>query len=115
MAPAPEQESPRERESGLERLEHRLYSRTPPPLRHDEEFIGEEKHVRIAPEWTSEAERKESALYSIAATAMPWLKRLLIASVLFFMFTVGIAFYGVWRGGNTVSPQNITFEHRGPV
>ena len=115
MAPAPEQESPRERESGLERLEHRLYSRTPPPLRHDEEFIGEEKHVRIAPEWTSEAERKESAFYSIAATAMPWLKRLLIASVLFFMFTVGIAFYGVWRGGNTVSPQNISVELRGPV
>lgn len=110
-----EHESPRERESGLERLEHRLYSRTPPPLRHDEESIGEEKHVRIAPEWTSEAERKESAFYSIAAVAMPWLKRLLIASVLFFMFTVGIALYGVWRGGNTVSPQNISVDVIGPV
>lgn len=115
MTLSSEQQPSAERQSSLENLEHRLYSRIPPPLRHDEEFIKEEKHVRIAPEWTSETERKESALYSIAALAMPWLKRLLIASILFFMFTVGIAFYGVWRGENTVSPQNISVDVVGPV
>lgn len=107
--------SQKEHQSSLENLENRLYSRTPPPLRHDEEFIGEEKHIRIAPGWTSEAERKESALYSIISTLMPWLKRLFIASIIFFLFAAGIAIFGFWRGGNTLSPQNISVEVVGPV
>src|SRR3989344_2659151 len=115
MAPPPLNQPHEQPQDSLENLEHRLYSRTPPPLRHDEEFIGEERHVRIAPEWTSEAERKESALYSIVATIMPWIKRLFVASIIFFMFTAGIAFFGVWRGENTVSPQNISVDVIGPV
>ncbi|MDO8593897.1 MAG: hypothetical protein Q7R93_00060 [bacterium] len=106
---------PRERPSSLESLENRLYSRTPPPLRHDEEFIGEEKHIRIAPGWTSEAERKSSAMYSIFATIMPWLKRLFVASILFFLFAAGLSLYGFWRGGTTVSPQHIAIDVSGPV
>ena len=106
---------PQQHKNALENLENRLYSRTPPPLRHDEEFIGEEKHIRIAPGWTSEAERKDSTLYSIFATVMPWLQRLLIASILFFLFAAGLGLYGFWRGGNTVSPQNITIQIQGPV
>jgi len=31
------------------------------------------------------------------------------------MFTAGIAFFGVWRGENTVSPQNISVDVIGPV
>ena len=106
---------PKERRNTLDELENRLYSRTPPPLRHDEEFMGEEKHIRIAPGWTSEAERKESALYSIVSTLMPWLKRLFIASIIFFLFAAGIAIFGFWHGGNTLSPQNISVEVIGPV
>ncbi len=106
---------PADHQSSLENLEHRLYSRTPPPLRHDEEFLGEERHVRIAPEWTSEAERKESALYSLIAKVMPWLKRLLIVSIIFFLFAAGIGLYGIWRGGNSVSPQNVSVDVTGPV
>ena len=107
--------SQQKHESSLEHLENRLYSRTPPPLRHDEEFIGEEKHIRIAPGWTSEAERKEATLFSIVSIVMPWLKRLFIASILFFLFAAGIAVFGFWRGGNTLSPQNISVEVIGPV
>ena len=106
---------PKERRNTLDELENRLYSRTPPPLRHDEEFMGEEKNIRIAPGWTSEAERKESALYSIVSTLMPWLKRLFIASIIFFLFAAGIAIFGFWHGGNTLSPQNISVEVIGPV
>ncbi|MSU56071.1 MAG: hypothetical protein EXS51_02055 [Candidatus Taylorbacteria bacterium] len=106
---------PKERRNTLDELENRLYSRTPPPLRHDEEFIGEERHIRIAPGWTSDAERKESATYSMLATVMPWLKRLFVASIIFFFFAAGIAFYGFWRGGNTISPQNISVDIAGPV
>src|SRR3990167_9222725 len=89
MASSTPNQPDKERPSSLESLERRLYSRTPPPLRHDEEFLGEERHIRIAPEWTSEAERKESAVYSILETIMPWIRRLFVASLLFFMFTVG--------------------------
>ena len=110
-----ENEPAKEKRNALEELENRLYSRTPPPLRHDEEFLGEEKHIRIAPGLTAEAERKDSALYSIFATVMPWLQRLLIASILFFLFAAGLGLYGFWRGGNTVSPQNITIQIQGPV
>ena len=111
----PDQKTPRERPNTLERLENRLYSRTPPPLRHDEEFIGEEKHIRIAPGWTSDTERKQSAFYSMISSVMPWLKRLFFASIIFFFFAAAIAFYGFWRGGNTISPQNISVEVNGPV
>src|SRR3989338_7151764 len=115
MALPDENQSKKERQSSLENLEARLYSRTPPPLRHDEEFVGEDRHIRIAPGWTSDAERKQSALYSIAATAMPWLKRLFVASIIFFLFAAGIALYGFWRGETTISPRNISVEVVGPV
>ena len=115
MALQDENQSKREQQSSLENLEGRLYSRTPPPLRHDEEFVGEERHIRIAPGWTSDAERKQSALYSIATTAMPWLKRLFVASIIFFLFAAGIALYGFWRDGTTVSSRNISVEVVGPV
>ena len=115
MASSTPNQPDKERPSSLESLERRLYSRTPPPLRHDEEFLGEERHIRIAPEWTSEAERKESAVYSILVTIMPWIRRLFVASLLFFMFTVGIAFVGIWRGSNTVSPQNISVDITAPI
>ena len=115
MALPEEKQPPKQRQSNLENLENRLYSRTPPPLRHDEEFMGEEKHIRIAPGWTAEAEREHGAVYTFLATAMPWLKGFFIASIIFFLFAAGIAFYGFFRGGNTVSPQNITIEVAGPV
>jgi len=114
--PLPEENTPLQpHRNSLEDLENRLYSRTPPPLRHDEEFMGEEKHIRIAPGWTSETERKESALYSIFSTVMPWLKRLFIASILFFLFAGGLAVFSFWRKGSTLSPQNISIEIFGPV
>ncbi|TSC58074.1 MAG: Uncharacterized protein Greene041679_184 [Parcubacteria group bacterium Greene0416_79] len=105
----------KERRSNLEELEDRLYSRTPPPLRHDEEFGGEERHIRIAPGWTEEAERKQSGLFHIFSRIMPWMKRLFIASIIFFLFAAGVALYGFWRGGNTVSPRNISLSVLGPV
>ncbi len=115
MALPQENRPPLQKKSSLESLEDRLYSRTPPPLRHDEEFIGEEKHIRIAPGWTSEAERKESAVYSLMATIMPWFKRFFIASVIFSLFAGCVSLYGFWRGGNTVSRQNISIDVVGPV
>ncbi len=112
----PEDNKPqKQRPSSLESLEHRLYSRVPPPLRHDEEFIGEEKHIRIAPGWTSEAEREHGTFYTLLSATMPWLKGFLIASIIFFLFAAGIAFFGFFRGGNTVSPQNISINVVGPV
>ncbi len=112
----PEENQPeKEHRSSLQSLEERLYSRTPPPLRHDEEFIGEEKHVRIAPGWTSDAERKESSVYSMISTLMPWLKRFFVASILFFFFAAALALLGFWRGSNTVSPENISVDVQGPV
>lgn len=103
------------RKSNLENLENRLYSRTPPPLRHAEEFGREERHIRIAPGWTEEAERKDSGFYRLIASIMPWLKRIFIASVIFALFAGSIALYGFWRGANTVSSQNISLEVAGPV
>ncbi len=113
----PDEPSPphNEKPSSLENLEHRLYSRTPPPLRHDEEYGLAEQHVRIAPGWAEEEERKKSALYGIFAKIMPWLKRLFIASILFFLFAAGVAIFSFWRGGTTVSPKNISLAVLGPV
>ncbi len=99
----------------LEDLESQLYSRTPPPLRPPEGLGGEEKHIRIAPGWTEEAERKESALLGVISRIMPWLNRVLIASIVFFLFAGGAALFGFVRGGNTVSPQNISLSALGPV
>jgi hypothetical protein len=113
--PDEEQVPPQENESNLERLERRLYSRTPPPVRRDEEFSREERHIRIAPGWTEEAERRHSGFYSIFARIMPWIQRLFIASIVFFLFAAGVALYGFWRGSNTVSPQNISLSVLGPV
>lgn len=113
--PSEHASSPNDKPSSLESLEDRLYSRTPPPLRHDEEFGSGERHIRIAPGWTEEEERRESTLYGMFAKIMPVLKRLFIASILFFLFAAGIAFYGFWRGGNTISPQNISLSLLGPV
>lgn len=104
-----------ERPNGLSELERRLYSRTPPPLRHDEEYGLSEEHIRIAPGWTEEAERRESSLYGILATVMPWIKRLFVASIIFFLFAGSIALWSFWRGTNTVSPQNISLSVLGPV
>lgn len=101
--------------NSLENLENRLYSRTPPPLRHDEEFIGEEKHVRIAPGWTNEAEREHTAVYTLLSATMPWLKGFFIASIIFFLFAAGVTLLGFFRGKNTVSPQNISIKVDGPV
>ena len=114
MASEPNQPSP-EHESKLDNLENRLYSRTPPPLRHHEEFGKDERHIRIAPGWTDEAERKDSALYGMVAKIMPWLKRLFIASIVFMLFAGSIALYGFWQGSNTVSSQNISLSILGPV
>lgn len=105
----------KESESSLERLERRLYSRIPPPVRHDEELGSDERRVRIAPSWTAEEEKKSSGIFSFLSTIMPWLKRLFIASIIFFLFAAALAFYGFWRGGNTVSPQNISLATLGPV
>ncbi len=99
----------------LDDLESRLYSRTPPPLRPPEGQGGEEKHIRIAPGWTEEAERKQSAFFGIISHLMPWLNRVLIASIVFFLFAGGVALFGFARGGNTVSPQNISLTALGPV
>lgn len=103
-----------EHQSSLETLEGRLYSRTPPPLRREEGF-REERRVRIAPGWTEEAERQQSTLMGLFSALMPWLKRLFIASIVFFLFAAGLALYGFWRGGNTVSPQNIALTALGPA
>lgn len=114
---APDQQNPfgEEKASNLENLEHRLYSRTPPPLRPTEGFGKEEKHIRIAPGWTEEAERKDSALYGIVGKIMPWLKRLFVASIIFALFSASVALYSLWRGSNTVSSQNISLSVLGPV
>lgn len=98
----------------LENLEHQLYSRTPPPLK-KESWSSEERHIRIAPGWTEEAERKESALLGVIGKIMPWIKRIFIASILFALFAGSVALYGFWRGANTVSSQNITISVLGPV
>ncbi len=112
----PDEKEPSEaHKSSLENLENRLYSRTPPPLRHDEEFIGEEKNVRIAPGWTNEAEREHTAVYTLLSATMPWLKGFFIASIIFFLFAAGLTFLGLFRGQNTVSPQNISIQVNGPV
>ncbi len=112
----PDEKEPTEAHtSSLENLENRLYSRTPPPLRHDEEFIGEEKHIRIAPGWTNEAEREHGTVYTLLSATMPWLKRFFIASIIFFLFAAGVVLYGFFRGSNTVSPQNISIKVDGPV
>ncbi|MDO8564563.1 MAG: hypothetical protein Q7R88_01060 [bacterium] len=107
--------SPQEKPSSLEHLEDRLYSRTPPPLRHDEESGGSERHIRIAPSWTSETEEHQSGWFTVISRIMPHVKRFFVASIVFFLFAAGIAFYGFWRGGNTVSPQNISLAILGPV
>lgn len=99
----------------LEDLENRLYSRTPPPLRPPGGLGGEEKHIRITPGWTEEAERKESTILGAVAKIMPWLNRILVVSIIFFLFAGGVALFGFWRGGNTVSPQNISLAALGPV
>ncbi len=99
----------------LDDIENRLYSRTPPPLHETPVLQSEERGVRIAPGWTAEAERKQSALYGIIARIMPWLNRILIASTIFFLFAGGVALVGLWRGSNTVSPQNISLSALGPV
>ncbi len=101
--------------SNLENLENRLYSRTPPPLRHAEAFGQEERHIRIAPGWTEEAERKDSALLGIIGKIMPWLKRLFIASIIFALFAASVALYGFWHGANTVTSNNISLSVLGPV
>ncbi len=112
----PDEKEPTEaHKNSLENLESRLYSRTPPPLRHDEEFIGEEKHVRIAPGWTSEAEREHGTVYTLLSATMPWLKGFFIASIIFFLFAAGVVLYGFFRGSNTVSPQHISITIDGPV
>ncbi len=115
QATPPASSNEKDKPSGLESLENRLYSRNPPPLRHDEEYGLGEQHVRIAPGWTDEEERKQSTLYGIFAKIMPWLKRLFIASIIFFLFAAGVALFSVWHGGNTVSPQNISLSVLGPV
>ncbi len=106
---------PQKRASSLDDLEHRLYSRTPPPLRRAEEFGAEERRIRIAPGWTEEAEQKASALMGIVSTIMPWLTRIFIAAIVFFLFAFGILLYGFWQGGHTVSPRNISLSVLGPV
>lgn len=109
----PEENQPlNEKPSDLEDLERRLYSRTPPPLRRDEEGLSEH-HIRIRPAWNKEEE--PGTAFRIFATIMPWLKRLFIASILFFLFAGAVAFYGFFRGGNTVSPGNISLSVLGPV
>ena len=99
----------------LEDLERRLYSRTPPPIRPEEGFQGDEKHIRIASGWSEEAQRKESALLGIIKTVMPWLNRILVASIIFFLFAGGVALVGLLRGGNTISPNRISLSALGPV
>src|SRR3989338_4875378 len=106
------QENPDEHKSNLENLERRLYSRTPPPLHRDDEGLSEH-HMRIKPSWNREEEPGPS--FRVLATIMPWLKRLFIASILFFLFAGAVAFYGFFRGGNTVSPGNISLVVQGPV
>lgn len=101
-----------EKPSNLDALEDRLYSRTPPPLRRDEEGLSEH-HISIKPAWNREEEPGPS--FRILATIMPWLKRLFIAAILFFLFAGAVAFYGFFRGGNTVSPGNISLAVLGPV
>ncbi|OHA20498.1 MAG: hypothetical protein A2849_00690 [Candidatus Taylorbacteria bacterium RIFCSPHIGHO2_01_FULL_51_15] len=115
MASSPENQPSKERASSLEDLQYRLHSRTPPPVLRDKEFFREERHLRITPSWTNETAERRSAFYSLLTSTMPWLKRLLIVSVIFFFFAAGLAFYGFWRGGNTISPQNISVEVQGPV
>ena len=110
--PSDEKQDSVEKQSNLENLENRLYSRTPPPLRRDEEGLGEH-HIRIKPAWNREEEPGPS--FRIFATIMPWLKRLFIASILFFLFAGAVAFYGFFRGGNTISPGNISLAVLGPV
>lgn len=107
-----EHQPPPDRPSHLDALEDRLYSRTPPPLRRDEEGLSEH-HISIKPAWNREEEPGPS--FRILATIMPWLKRLFIASILFFLFAGALAFYGFFRGGNTVSPGNISLAVLGPV
>ncbi|PIQ68254.1 MAG: hypothetical protein COV91_05100 [Candidatus Taylorbacteria bacterium CG11_big_fil_rev_8_21_14_0_20_46_11] len=104
-----------ERSSNLENLENRLYSRTPPPLHPPAEFGKDERHIRIAPGWTAEAERKDSAVYGMVARIMPWLKRLFVASILFMLGAGGVALYGFWQGSNMVSSENISLSVLGPV
>lgn len=100
-----------EKPSGLEDLENRLYSRTPPPLRREEGLS--EHHIRIKPAWNREEEPGPS--FRILRTIMPWLKRLFVASILFFLLAGAVAFYGFFRGGKTVSPGNISISVLGPV
>ncbi len=99
-------------ESGIDRLRRRLYSRAggdmKPSGRHNLSPFGED----VAGRWSGE-KTKEGTPHARERQAL--LRPLLFASLIFFVASLALSAFFLFRGSNIVSSENIDIEIQGPT
>src|SRR3989344_361635 len=95
--------------SRIEELKKRLYQREDPNFSRAREGFPEQ-HPNVPTSWDNTTELPKQEMVSIS-----FLKRLLVASVVFFVGVVAFSAYVFFGGGNVLSPDKIDISVNGPV
>jgi hypothetical protein len=104
--------------SQIEELKKTLYSRNAPLIRTKRRLRFEKPQTEgVQTDWEHPPENEESPELNkyYQDHSMSFLKKLFIASLLFFIFAVGIGAYLVFNGSMIVSANNIDITVSGPV
>jgi hypothetical protein len=106
-----------EDKSRIEELKRSLYSRTSPDVRTRRRLHFSDSNSPVESSWGDEPEEvPESALNtSYQDHSMSFLKKILIASVIFCVLAIGIGAYLFFNGSNLISANNIDIKIGGPV
>ncbi len=102
-------------EDSIEALKESLYSR------HD--YFSQQKSrtsfkphdVSVPKNWTGGEAPVTSQPFSNAQKSMSFLKKIFIASIIFFFASVSVSVYIFFVGGNTISSNNVDISVNGPV
>jgi hypothetical protein len=100
-------------ESGLDKIQRRLYSRTFKEGGNKRERLSVHKSKHIAGDWATQQEGSKSA--SKPRRISPFAAWFLVISLMFFTVSVGIAALFLIGGRNTVSTDNVQISFFGPV
>ncbi|MES3031535.1 MAG: hypothetical protein V4697_03965 [Patescibacteria group bacterium] len=103
--------------SRIDELKKSLYSRSTPDVRTKRRLHWTKDDTDVKTDWEHEEEPREPVVLNkyYNDNSMSFFTKLLVGSIIFFVFAVGIGALLLFKGSNLVSANNIDISINGPV